>query len=133
MADGFSDFLGSLLKPFQEGWQSTVANFEGDVDKMKEGGLPSNFIKMAQDMSTMTGSGMLSSGMGPGMAKIPGYVTGQTTFDPKKGWEFIKEAEYPSVDPLKSLLQGNILGSDFSDMLMKLLQQFRVNTKGSPF
>jgi hypothetical protein len=133
MADGFSDFLGSLIKPFQEGWQSTAANFEGDVDKVKEGGLPSNFLKMMQDMSMMSGSGMLSRGIGPGMGKIPGYITGQKTFDPQKGWEFIKEAEYPAIDPLKSLLQGNVLGSEFSDMLMKLLQQMRTNVKGGPW
>lgn len=133
MADGFSDFLGSLLKPFQEGWQSTVANFEGDVDKMKEGGLPSNALRDIQGLMMMSGTGMLPQGLGPGMAKLPAYVTGKKTFDPQKGWEFIKEAEYPSVDPLKSLLQGNILGSDFSDLLMKLLQMGRVQTKGSPF
>jgi hypothetical protein len=133
MANGFSDFLGSLLKPIQEGWQSTVDNFQGDVGKVQEGQMPSNLLNTLQGMMAMSGTGNVAQGMGPGMAKLPSYVTGKKTFDPQKGWEFIKEAEYPSVDPLKSLLQGNIFGADFSDMLMKLLQMGRVQTKGSPF
>lgn len=127
-------YVDSAVNPVQQGWQSTVDNFQGDVGKVEEGHLPSNAIRDIGGMIGMTGSGSGASyGAGPGLAKLRGYQTGQTVFDPQKGWQFIKEAEYPAMDPLKSLLQGNILGADFSDLLMKILQQTRVNAKGSPF
>lgn len=133
MADGgFMDFLGSLLKPFQEGAQSTMDAATDDWDKITSGRTPQHLVKDAKGLMAMSGTGQLAQGMGPGMPKLPAYMTGQSRFDPKKGWEFIKEAEYPSVDPLKSILQGNVLGADFSELLMKLLQNNRVLTKGSP-
>ena len=133
MADGgFMDFIGSLLKPFREGAQSTVDSATDDWDKITSGRTPQHLVKDVQGLMAMSGTGQLAQGMGPGMAKLPAYMTGTKTFDPKKGWEFIKEAEYPSVDPFKSLLQGNVLGSEFSDILMKLIQNMRVGTKGSP-
>lgn len=150
MGSGFINFLGSLLgggagpaqaaqkpqapapAPAQSGglmdWiRSTGAldAFDQDVESVSRGGLPRAALKDAQTMLAMTGRG----GLGPGMPKIP--ATRVKTSDPTGGWQETGEI-LPSVDPIKSLGLGNVFGSTFSDILLKLLAQTRKNAAGIP-
>ncbi len=69
-------------------------------------------------------------GLGPGMGKIPATRSVQRTFDPAEGWKEVNEVLTPSVDPIKSLLMRN--PNQFTNLLLKLLQENRQNVKGLP-
>jgi hypothetical protein len=124
-------FLGGLWNAIMSGAQGTGDAFQQDVDRVKGGGPPTGILKDANTAMMMSGTGPAARGLGPGMAKIPATRSVQRVFDPAEGWKEINEVVTPSMDPLKSLLTANPSG--FTDMLLKLLQLQRQNTKGSPY
>lgn len=122
------DFLTGLWNAITSGVQSTVDAARDDYGNLQEGKLPQHAVKDAQTALMMTGRG----GFGPGMAKIPATRSVQRTFDPAEGWKEVNEVLTPSVDPLKSIFMGNLGGSKFADLMLKLLQGVRQNAKGAP-
>ena len=117
-------FLGGLLNAIMSGAQGTADAFNRDVSKVSEGKLPPELMKDASTAMMMTGRG----GFGPGLAKVPATRSVQKVFDPAEGWKEINEVVTPSMDPIKSLLQGS--PNQFTNLLLKLLQLNRQNTGG---
>lgn len=131
-AAGDSNFISGLWNAITSGAQGTADAFQQDVDRVKGGGWPTGIAKDLGTALQFSGTGPLSRGM-TGLPRIPATRSVQRVFDPDGGWKEINEVITPSMDPIKSLLQGNVFGSEWSDLLMKLLQGTRANAKGGPF
>lgn len=102
--------------------------FDVDMDKIREGKLPPHLMDAANMAMMMAGTGPLARGLGPGMLKSPSVPA--WAFDPKRGWYVLESESLPSMDPLKSLIKGNALGSDWSKALERIMNLYRSNTKG---
>lgn len=122
------DFLSGLWNAITGGGQGTVDAFRDDWGNIQEGKLPQHAKKDALTAMMMSGRG----GFGPGMTKIPATRSVKKVFDPQRGWEEIDEVFTPSVDPIKSLFQGNLGGSQFSDLMLKILRGLRQNQSTIP-